>query len=83
MKLQYIKIILITIVIYLTFSFNNAFAASAQPALTIEPSKETIKPGEELTVTVKFNNNNSTECYGFDFSLEFDANIFELIETKK
>lgn len=84
MKLNFKNIIYIVILAILLglFPTNKALATSEKPILSIESTKEKVVPGEEVTVEVKFNNNNVSDCYGFDFKLQYDTNILEVIDSE-
>lgn len=78
-KLKYITtILLVSIGILL---LPKIALAAGIPELNIETSKSNLEPGEEFTVSVKFNDNGSTECLGFDLGLKYDKAILEIVDS--
>lgn len=76
-----ITIILITIAIGIVLLPNKTLAVSGKPELNVETTKPNLDLGEEFTVSVKFNDNGSTECLGFDFGLKYDKTVLEVVNS--
>ncbi len=78
-KLKYITIILLILITILLLP--KITLATGTPELNIETAKTNLELGEEFTVSVKFNDNGSTECLGFDFGLKYDKTILEVVNS--
>lgn len=81
-KTKNIAIILILTIILALFPFKQAKAIEGKPELNVEVAKTNLELGEEFTASVKFSDNESEECLGFDFALKYDETVFEVIDSK-
>lgn len=70
----FIALFQVLVVLISAFFINFAVSADTQRKIYIEASKETVLPGDELTVTVK--TNEAFSAFAFNLDIGFDKNAF-------
>ena len=78
MTKKILSVIAILAVIFFTLQFNVYAASVPLGSVTVDVSKDTIAPGEEVTVNINF----GTDLGAYTFDVAYDNNLFEYVRSE-
>ena len=78
MTKKILSVIAILSLLFFTLQFNVYAASVPLGSVTVDVSKDTIAPGEEVTVTINF----GTDLGAYTFDVAYDNNLFEYVRSE-